>query len=524
MILSTSCKEEEFPNHGIELGELPYDTAVVNNSVFVLNLDIKAEDGLSSVKVFLNQDLVKSFEIKGQKSATLIVDIPIQFELRSNDLKLEYYILVYVKDLNGDILQRRFKIIVYSGEKVSEPPKADQVPQDMIEVTEDIVSDQVWETGKIYLLKGRISVLAPATLTIQPGTIVKASYIPKEHSTLIISRGAKLNAIGSSISPIIFTTEFDQIKPYETGSTLSVPFFPEGFWDRNTILENPEMKGPSGWWGGLVILGNAPGSFLNGDQEDNLPGVPLSLSYGGPDLRDNSGSLHYVSIRYSGNIQSQGSLILAGVGSDTSLEQIEIVGSAGDGVKILGGSVSLKNLISKEIVGNGLQISQGWNGTLNNFIMLYVRDQIFKISGPTASRYFGNHTIKNGSVLAFPSKGLVSLTSNANTELSNIFFYEISDFLEKGIDQVTNSYNSKVDKIEFHIPNIVKSNGGWEDFYSFYPQFIYTNYFSMWDPKILKQVDFKGYSVGPKLSPFYNWSEVFPRIRNSELYPPGFLN
>lgn len=355
----------------------------------------------------------------------------------------------------------------------------------------------------------------------------KAIYDPSAVSTLIISRGAKLKSIGLQDSPIIFTTEYDDIRPNELKSTLSVPFFEPGFWSIYSLKENPLIKSPEGWWGGLVLLGDAPGSYPDDRSESIYDGNP-NLVYGGNGIEGNSGILKYVSIRYAGMKPAFGkpysALTLAGLGSRTILENIEIQASAGHGVSILGGSTSIKNLISEEISGVGVRIAEGWSETLDNFLVIYVREQVFDVAGPTASRFKGNHQIKNGSVLAFPSKGLVSLSQNANTELSHVFFYEISEYLQKGIDQISNGYQCKVERIEFHIPNVLKyyEGWGWDEETSYYPQLIFDRYFSMWDSNLVKQTGLRYFSVGPKLAPFENWSTIMRPYQVANSYPPGF--
>src|SRR3546814_16177600 len=103
------------------------------------------------------------------------------------------------------------------------------------------------------------------------------------YTTLFRSaRGGKLNANGTAEKPIIFTSVNDGIKTGETESTLGIE--------------------DAGQWGGLVILGKAPVSVEAASGEGYLEGIPANLDYGwygGTEATDNSGSLHYVSIRSS---------------------------------------------------------------------------------------------------------------------------------------------------------------------------------------------------------------------------------
>src|SRR5690606_31742676 len=133
-------------------------------------------------------------------------------------------------------------------------------------VTGNITTSTTWETGKIYVLKSRIAVTNGATLTIQPGTIVKGEVGTGANATaLIIARGAKLMAEGTASQPIIFTSIADEIQPGQIASPNM----------------DPTMNG---LWGGLLILGNAP---ISADaQAVQIEGIPASDPnglYGGTD-------------------------------------------------------------------------------------------------------------------------------------------------------------------------------------------------------------------------------------------------
>src|SRR5690606_38268089 len=122
------------------------------------------------------------------------------------------------------------------------------------------------------------------TLTIEAGTIVKAEDgSGASASALIVARGGMLNARGTADNPIIFTSVNDGIAPGQTASTLDVE--------------------DSGQWGGLVLLGRAPISVAAAPGGGYLEGIPADLDYGwygGETASDNSGTLDYVSVRFSG--------------------------------------------------------------------------------------------------------------------------------------------------------------------------------------------------------------------------------
>ncbi|MCC6823655.1 MAG: hypothetical protein IT579_23280, partial [Verrucomicrobia subdivision 3 bacterium] len=78
----------------------------------------------------------------------------------------------------------------------------------------DITADTTWSNTNVYLMHGLVHVLAPATLTIEPGTVIKGvsqgNLTNAENvSALFVTVGAKLRAVGTPTQPIIFTSEFD---------------------------------------------------------------------------------------------------------------------------------------------------------------------------------------------------------------------------------------------------------------------------------------------------------------------------
>src|SRR5690606_2126471 len=162
-----------------------------------------------------------------------------------------------------------------------EPPVAEGeeiVKQGIIEANE------TWTAENIYVLDGRVVVDEGVTLTIEPGTIIKAEDGQEANaSALIVDQGGKLIANGTATQPIIFTSVNDGIEIGETASTLEVE--------------------DAGQWGGVILLGRAPISVSGASGTALIEGIPADLpygTYGGDDPADNSGSLQYVSIRFSG--------------------------------------------------------------------------------------------------------------------------------------------------------------------------------------------------------------------------------
>ena len=217
-------------------------------------------------------------------------------------------------------------------------------------VTGHISSDMTWYSDTVYTMVGKVVVDSGAVLTIQPGTLIKSPDGQGSLSTaLVISRGAQIMAEGTVDSPIVFTSVYD------TGDNLD--------------------ETDQGLWGGIIILGYATTSadFIPA----NIEGIPVNEDYGlygGEDQMDNSGVLRYVSIRYGGTLLGGSNeingLTLGGVGRNTVIDNIEVVGNLDDGIEFFGGTVNATNLLVWAQGDDAFDVDQGWMGTVTNYVAI----------------------------------------------------------------------------------------------------------------------------------------------------------
>ncbi|HUM47131.1 MAG TPA: hypothetical protein PLD84_09390, partial [Chitinophagales bacterium] len=171
----------------------------------------------------------------------------------------------------------------------------------VITISGYISANTTWTKNNIYLLSGFVYVNNGATLTIEPGTLVKGDKFSK--GAVIISRGARLMADGTAAEPIVFTSNG-----------------PIGF-------------RTDGDWGGIILLGKANINQAGGEAiiEGGVDDGQGNGTYGGgasPDDNDNSGVLRYVRIEFPGiafapNNEING-LTCGGVGRGTTLEHIQV--------------------------------------------------------------------------------------------------------------------------------------------------------------------------------------------------------
>lgn len=297
-----------------------------------------------------------------------------------------------------------------------------------------IDDSQTWSNDRIWIMNGKIVVRSGASLTIEPGTIVKAQNGQGVNATaLVIAAGATINAVGTSDAPIIFTDIEDSIS-YGDG----------------VISPNREST-DTGKWGGIIVLGNAIVGEDGG--RDDIEGIAEGFdwtSYGGDNDSDSSGSISYVSIRHSGTQLAGGDeiqgLTLGGVGSGTDLNNIEVVGSNDDGVEIFGGAAVLTDILILNQRDDAIDIDEGYRGSITN-VLIQMRsnsDNPFEIDGTEDSTGVigGSFTINNATVYgnASPESGKNNLgdwKSDATGLTNNVVYKNIEGLIIKGIDTDT---------------------------------------------------------------------------------------
>ena len=317
------------------------------------------------------------------------------------------------------------------------PIIAAPLEDNVLSVSGEISESTTWTNNNIYVLNQKVVVSSGVVLTIQAGTIIKGTEgTGSLASALIVAKGGKLNAVGTSTSPIIFTSINDNIAIGQTAGT-------------NLNETN------SGLWGGLIVLGDAPCSFSGDVETLQIEGVPADDTfglYGGNNPTDNSGVYQYISIRHGGALIGEGNeingLTLGGVGSGTVIENIEVVGNVDDGIEFFGGTVNASNLLVWAQGDDALDIDQAYSGTINNAVVVLGTnsDHAFEIDGPEGSAT-GSFSLKNVTIIGnqITEDGeYADYRSNAMGSTENIYAYgfKSSSDVELDNDGVATNYNN----------------------------------------------------------------------------------
>ena len=214
----------------------------------------------------------------------------------------------------------------------------------VVNVSGDITANTTWTTGKTYKLTGLVFVKNNATLTIQAGVVVKGVNTTTG-TALIVTRGAKLNAIGTAAAPIVFTSD-------KAAGTRA-----------------------AGDWGGVVLLGRATvSSLVSGNTGvNNIEGITASADtqYGGgttPNDNDNSGILRYVRIEFGGYVFSANNeingLTMGAVGRGTTIDYVQTSFTNDDSFEWFGGAVNCKHLVAYRGVDDDFDTDNGYKGAV----------------------------------------------------------------------------------------------------------------------------------------------------------------
>lgn len=222
-----------------------------------------------------------------------------------------------------------------------------------------INADTTLSKANTYILKGIVYVVGNHTMNIEAGTVIKGSFSGSDVAALVITRGSKINAVGTATEPIVFTS----------------------------AAPNPT----SGDWGGIVLCGKASinTSFngVNGLYQveggiDNANGDGLAGSGDAaaptPVDNDNSGTLSYVRIEYAGYAfqpdKEINSLTMAAVGSGTTIDHVQVTYAKDDAYEWFGGTVNCKYIIAYKTQDDDFDTDNGFSGKVQ--FGLVIRDSL----------------------------------------------------------------------------------------------------------------------------------------------------
>ncbi len=203
----------------------------------------------------------------------------------------------------------------------------------VVTLSGNITANRNLDADTVYQVSGCVQVSNGATLTIPAGTVLE--FVA--NSILMIREDGFINATGNAMAPVIMTSG--------VGSPGS-----------RSVVSNA----------GLVVVGNAP---INAGSTLSLPcSETLTVGSNGA---SNSGTIRYLQVHYLGGINTAlfgAGLTLAGVGSGTILENIQVSHGGLTGINVIGGEPVLTEIVTQDNAENGLFVSYGAQVQLSGYL------------------------------------------------------------------------------------------------------------------------------------------------------------
>lgn len=208
-----------------------------------------------------------------------------------------------------------------------------------ISVWDVIDTDTTWSCANTYVLERPIWVRG-AVLTVEAGTRVEA----RPNGALIVERTAQLRSLGTASAPVVFTAAGD----------------------------TPRARG---LWGGVILLGDAPTDRADLRPLEDIEGMTDGdTRYGGRQGAHSCGTITYTRIELAGGRPTGATteldgLTLAGCGTGTVIDYVQVHASGDDAVMVYGGGVALGHLVITHPREDGLDWDEGWVG-LAQFVVI----------------------------------------------------------------------------------------------------------------------------------------------------------
>ena len=251
-----------------------------------------------------------------------------------------------------------------------------------------ITANQTWTSGNTYFITDRIYIPAGVTLTIEPGTKIysstndngtPANKTDDKVGALVATRNGKLVAEGTAANPIVFSS----VREWEGINGVDSPY------DADAAVGPAPTSADAGQWGGIVLCGRAPigtldagglpvqtlqveGFVPSGSVSNDGDSLPDASQYGAStgfpqEAADSSGVLRYISIRHGGyeydTAKEINGLTLAGVGSGTVIDHLEVYANSDDGIEFFGGTVNTSYVVMAFNQDDSFDIDEGYKGT-----------------------------------------------------------------------------------------------------------------------------------------------------------------
>ncbi|WP_045855664.1 hypothetical protein [Teredinibacter purpureus] len=202
------------------------------------------------------------------------------------------------------------------------------------------------------------------TLNVRAGVTVA---LQNSEDFIAISRGSRIEAVGTADMPVTFTSEVDV-----NGSVGAEDVQTWGGMIINGFGFTNSCQYEAGWdysdTGLALVTGEDCSKLVEGTEGSR------SQHFGGTVPSDNSGTLRYVVVKHAGFEITAGNelngITFGAVGSGTTLSNLEIYANKDDGVEFFGGGANLTNYVAMYVQDDSIDLDHGYYGTIQNALII----------------------------------------------------------------------------------------------------------------------------------------------------------
>lgn len=271
--------------------------------------------------------------------------------------------------------------------------KAYAIPANSLEVFGgSVTTDTVWTIEQSpIILRGNVVVEGGASLTIEAGVVVVT--FQNNDGGIVIGKGSQVFVLGTKSQPVIMTSANDVATWTGTAGVVTAVFDenPGAPVSNDTIVTDFSTMGDpktGSWrleaqeWRNMTIIGNAictgvfagtvdypgeGGNYATAVMEGVTDYTPVeTVTYGGDDDNDDSGTISYLSSRYAGRVLAAtnelNGISLGAIGRETDINNIEIMNNVDDGIELWGGTVFIKYFVIWNVGDDSFDCDQGYRG------------------------------------------------------------------------------------------------------------------------------------------------------------------
>ncbi len=278
---------------------------LVGQLILFPNINLVGDVGLTNFKVILDGNVLQDENYDGTTgdiTTSFELEVPEEWLGTTRDLRFE------VTDILGNTTTASVNVIIGVLIPDYDIEDIDLNGQAFKRITGNINVNETLDNSSLWIIADSVTVAPQTKLSITQGTQI---YAENSETILYATELSELDWQGTATEPIVFNT-----------------------------------------------LSNAPGQGAG----DDTPGQWLGIRIDGTGAGSNSGIVRYVRQMYAGSIEFSNALRLEDVGSGTTMEYIQIYSNANRGIRLNGGDVNIKYLVSTNGQGTGVRMDDGWSG------------------------------------------------------------------------------------------------------------------------------------------------------------------